>query len=300
MYCNKKLVTKPISFRTLLFIIASLVFIGGCEKLGLVAPKNESPTNYAKHFELSPQQIKDQLKVVTHGKSVATSGNTRIINNWIERNALAATIASQPEFDSTNIEAKLHNQRVEMIINAYMESQLTDVVSEENIEEYYQQNIERYTKRRIKVAHLLQRIEPNAEEEVIKSKEEKANELLTRANNGESFAQLVKENSDDKMTAGRSGDLGWLETGNNNSELLEAAIKQSKEQTPFSVVRTAVGFHVLHVLEGPEEETTPLEQIKKRIAYDLKYQKRLTLLEELKTKAKNKIQKDMQAYTARR
>jgi hypothetical protein len=299
MYCSKKMRTDSKWYVAILVAILTTCIVG-CDKLGFMDAKKGTSVGYEQKFQLTPQQIQQQLNAATNGKSGGTAGNTRIINNWVERNALAATIASQPGFDSTGIEAKLHNQRVEMIINAYMESQLKDAVSDETVEDYYQKNIERYTKRRIKVAHILQRIEPNAEENIIKSKEEKANELLSRVNNGEAFAQLAKDYSDDKMTAAKGGELDWLSSGNGRSELFEAALNQSKDKIPFSVVRTAIGFHVLQILEGPEEEKTPLEQIKKRIAYDLKYQKRLTLLEELKTKAKNKMQKDMQAYTARR
>jgi len=92
----------------------------------------------------------------------------------------------------------------------------------------------------VKVAHIL-----------IKD-EARANEIATRAKNGEDFAALAKQYSEDTKSRDAGGELGWLARGqlvvDNNSipEFDDAAFK-AKVGDIVGPVKTNIGFEIIKV-----------------------------------------------------
>jgi peptidyl-prolyl cis-trans isomerase SurA len=103
-----------------------------------------------------------------------------------------------------------------------------------------------------RVRHIL--IKPN---EVL-SDEEAKRELLAirqRIENGDDFAQLARGHSDDKGSAIKGGELGWIQTGALVPPFEEAmnqlALRQISEP-----VQTQFGWHLIQVLERQESSDT--------------------------------------------
>ncbi len=82
---------------------------------------------------------------------------------------------------------------------------------------------------------------------ILVDKEEKANELLSRINSGESFGELAKHNS--KCPSGKKGgDLGWFGKGMMVKEFEDAAFGGQKGST-VGPVKTQFGWHLIKILE---------------------------------------------------
>jgi peptidyl-prolyl cis-trans isomerase D len=87
-----------------------------------------------------------------------------------------------------------------------------------------------------------------------KSAEAKANNLKALLDNGSSFAELAKDNSDDQGSAVNGGDLGWFTQGKMVQAFNDAAFSSKKDEV--KVVLTQFGAHVIQV-------TNMSEQVKK-------------------------------------
>ncbi len=85
--------------------------------------------------------------------------------------------------------------------------------------------------------------------------EQKIQRLYQQLAQGQSFAQLAKQYSDDTGSAGRGGDLGWVKPGQ-----MVAAFEQVMAQTPINSIsqpfKSQFGWHIVQVLEHKQTDTT--------------------------------------------
>jgi peptidyl-prolyl cis-trans isomerase C len=82
---------------------------------------------------------------------------------------------------------------------------------------------------------------------ILVKSEDKAKELLTKVNAGESFGDHAKKYSD-CPSGKKGGDLGWFGRGQMVKEFEEAAFKGQKGAT-VGPVKTQFGWHIIKILE---------------------------------------------------
>ncbi|MDF9392325.1 MULTISPECIES: peptidylprolyl isomerase [Methylococcus] len=114
------------------------------------------------------------------------------------------------------------------------------------------------------VRHIL--IKPN---EVL-SDEDAKNKLMalkTRIENGDDFAELARGHSDDKGSAIKGGDLGWVKPGALVPPF-EEAMNAMDENQLSDPVQTQFGWHLIQVLERQESSDTN-EVLKNRAREEL-------------------------------
>ncbi|NSW44895.1 MAG: peptidylprolyl isomerase [Bacteroidales bacterium] len=136
----------------------------------------------------------------------------------------------------------------------------------------------------VKVAHIMALVARDASEEDVKKAEQKINEAYQKLLQGEDFAKVAMDYSDDKASAKRGGDLPWFGTGRMVPEFETAAFdtKVGEITKPF---RTAFGFHIIKKIETRpiaafESERNDLAQ---KIAKDPRAQQsKNVLIEKLK------------------
>lgn len=106
--------------------------------------------------------------------------------------------------------------------------------------------------RQTKARHIL--IKPN---EVISSDEaqRRLRQLKLRIAGGEDLAELARSHSDDKATAAKGGDLGWVAPG----DLMPKFEEVMNSLTPGAVsdpFETPFGWHIVQVLDRREQDDT--------------------------------------------
>ncbi len=128
-------------------------------------------------------------------------------------------------------------------------------LSDQALRKYYDANLKSFeVGERVRVSHVL-----------FKDRA-KAAEALERAQNGEPFEEIVKG----AAAAGGSGaDLGYIEKGTFVKEF-EAAAFQAKPGSIVGPVKTEYGFHVLSVGDRKPAGLQSFEEVKARIASDLR------------------------------
>jgi len=128
-------------------------------------------------------------------------------------------------------------------------------LSDEVLREHYEENAERYEAgERVRVRQVQYKDRALAEA------------ASQKANKGEPFEQLMKEA---ESLGGKASDLGFIEKGETDKDFEEAAFA-SPPGSVIGPVRTIYGFHLIEVLEKKPAGRTPFEEVKEKIAAELR------------------------------
>jgi len=104
------------------------------------------------------------------------------------------------------------------------------------------------------VSHILIEVTTDASEADIETARQTAEDLSRRAQDGEDFATLAMENSQDQGSAAEGGDLGWVESGVMVQAFENAMYELSMEAPISEPVQTGFGWHVI-LLKDIREST---------------------------------------------
>jgi len=213
----------------------------------------------------------------------------RILEQYLERLALAATIEDESSFyDAPELQAELKEIRKDILINKYMDQFLKDKVTDQAMLDYYNSNIDKYEDKQVQVAHILIRTERNMENTERRSKLTIIQEAQAKLNAGEDFVDVAKKYSEDAVSAKRGGDLGWIKQGTIDKAFSDQAFSLEKDSVsePFE---TSFGFHIIKSLAEPKVVRKPFENSKGDIRYKLREQFRSAELAKLKENSTIKI-----------
>lgn len=162
------------------------------------------------------------------------------------------------------------NYKRDLAIKDYVANK---VVTDEEVTEYYDANIIG----EVEVKHILITSNANEEDsdEVKEQKEEeakkKAEDIIKKLDNGESFDSLAKKYSDDKATAAKGGKIGkFSSTDNLEASIVQALASLKKGKYTKEPVKTTYGYEiVLKVSEKDKKEKADIEKdIRNTIAQD--------------------------------
>jgi len=106
-------------------------------------------------------------------------------------------------------------------------------------------------------SHILLEVESSAPEVDIETARQQAEELARRARDGEDFAELARESSQDIGSAEEGGDLGWVEPGFMVTAFEDSLYELTMENPISDPVQTGFGWHVIYLREiKPSEGMT--------------------------------------------
>lgn len=165
-----------------------------------------------------------------------------------------------------------------------------DLVTDKEIEKYYKDE----TIGDIKASHILIKPEYDddaTEEEIEKATEQAkktAEEIISKLKNGEKFADLAKEYSDDGSSS-NGGELDWFNRGDMVEEFEKAAIKLEKGKYTTTPVKTEYGYHI--ILKTDQKDKPKLDEVKDEIIETLAKEKQESD-ENIQAKALIQLRKD--------
>lgn len=249
--------------------IAALMI--GCSDSGSIATvngKDITQKEFAAYlkFKRIPEQDKERV--------------ARAKDEYVNRAALAAAIEKTEKLDAALMQAELEEFRRQMLIGRYFEEHLNSSVDDTAVRNYYSNNQNQYESQRVHAAHILIRVDAAMGETERQAKLSSAHEAYSRLQKGEDFAAVAKSYSEDKVSAEKGGDLGWLVEGAVDAEFSKKlfAMKPGEISEPFL---TPFGFHVVKMLEGPQLIKRPLESVEGDIRYQLRNQAKISETEHL-------------------
>ncbi len=193
----------------------------------------------------------------------------RVLDQYLEREALAEVVSRQSLLDADLVQAELNEFRKEMLISRYFEKFLRDKVTDAAVQNYYTTHAADYQERKVQVAHILIRTNPKMSATEREAKLTVAREAYSRINAGKDFAKIAREYSEDKISAKKGGDLGWIKEGSIDPRFSKRVFElaQGEVSEPFE---TPFGFHVVKVISSPKTVKRPLTAVSGDIRYQLR------------------------------
>src|SRR5690606_19730857 len=260
--------------------ICAVTILSGCgdsKELATIDGSDISQAEFQAYLKFKRIPEQDQARV------------QRALDDFIQREALAAAIENSERLDTELMQAELQEFRRQMLIGRYFEDYLKDTVSDDAVRNYYASNAEQYQARSVHAAHILVRVEANLSETERQAKLSTAHEAYSRLQTGADFAEVAKTYSEDAVSAAKGGDLGWLKEGAVSPEFSQRlfALQPGEVTEPFL---TPFGFHVVKLIEGPQVVKRPVEAVEGDIRYQLRNEAKLAetqrLLESVKISRK--------------
>ncbi|AKH20227.1 SurA N-terminal domain-containing protein [Sedimenticola thiotaurini] len=121
--------------------------------------------------------------------------------------------------------------------------------TEEDLQAYYEQHQSLYkTAEQRRASHILIAVDEGSDQATIDQAQSLAQAALERVRNGEDFAAVAKELSQDPGSADQGGDLGFFETGVMESAFDEVVFKLKPGEVS-DLVRTPFGFHIIKLTD---------------------------------------------------
>ena len=132
--------------------------------------------------------------------------------------------------------------------NLWMTDWVKTQVTEKQINDYYEtKTIGDITASHILISTTGTDSMTAAEKKELKTKAlETAKEIIVKLNNGEDFAGLAKEYSDDTATASKGGSLGSFNRGEMTAAFEEAAVNLAVGKYSTTPVETEYGYHIIY------------------------------------------------------
>lgn len=138
-------------------------------------------------------------------------------------------------------------------------------ISDEDARAFYEANAPLFDSgERLRASHILLRVPMEAtpqQKEIVRAK---AVALLARIRKGEDFAKLARENSEDKGSAGRGGQLDDFARGQMVTPFEQAAYALKPGEVS-DVVESPFGFHIIKLIGRMPSERLQFEPTKPRI-----------------------------------
>ncbi len=141
---------------------------------------------------------------------------------------------------------------------------------QDEVDQAYRQQRHRYTnlEEQARIRQILVRLASDATDEQRTAARSRAEGLLQRAQAGEDFADLARQNSDDEATASHGGDTGWFARGSRVAAVVDAAFSHQANEVHGEIVETQFGFYVIQVT-GRRSGDVPEAEAKREIAEGL-------------------------------
>jgi len=170
-------------------------------------------------------------------------------------------------------------------------------ITDREVEEYYKNNQGEFKiPEKVKVSHILIKVDSEATAKVKEEQKIKAEEILAKTKAGEDFSALAKQYSEDKKTSKGGGVVGFFARESKDPEFENAAFSLEKNEIS-NLVLTKKGYHIIKLLDKKEARKKSLEEAKTSIRNKLKQRKTKEayekLLDDLKDKNKVVIYEDV-------
>jgi parvulin-like peptidyl-prolyl isomerase len=216
--------------------------------------------------ELILQQASDLKLTITSEQIDASIDEIKRQNN-IDDDQLRAALKGQG-MTMAGYRADLKRQLLRFrVLNIAVGSRVT--ISDEDVKTYYDRHMKSGENVQVRASHIFVAIPEGADTSTVAEKQAQAAKLLDRAKNGDDFAKLAREFSDDPATRSEGGDLGYF-----GKDMLPKAIEELVFSMKVGEIRGPVradrGFHVIKLVDRKTKDAKPLEEVKDDIRAQLR------------------------------
>lgn len=175
------------------------------------------------------------------------------------------------------LQQRIKRARQQLVAEALRERKLAEIAAAEPdftalAQETYRANPADYqSPEQVQARHILLKVEPGAAAAAARAK---LDALAERARNGEDFAALAREASEDQGSAENGGDLGYFGRGRMVPPFEAAAFALTDPGQLSPVVETQFGLHLIQLVERKPGSTKPFAEVREQIIAKLRAEHR--------------------------
>lgn len=169
-----------------------------------------------------------------------------LLNKALFEDAKAAGVTADP-----NVQRAARMAAEQAYIKAFFAQLEESAATDEGVQAYYQENIDRYSRPMVRLRHIL------VKEEAL------ATDIKAKLDGGADFAALAQEHSLDRASKKKGGELNWATKERYVPPFAEAAFSLAKAGDVSNPVQTRFGYHVIELLE--RRDVQPLEDVRSGI-----------------------------------
>jgi peptidyl-prolyl cis-trans isomerase C len=243
--------------RYVLGILLAVSIFGCSGKVATVDGRSVSPSEFDAYLKLK------------HVDSKNNKQRKALLEQYLQREALAAAIEKTDSLDKPQVQAEVNEFRKEVLISRYFDRFLKEQLSDEAVGKYYKEHPEEFTEKQVHAANILIRTHAMMSQEQRQAMLDKARQIREQIKSGKSFAEMAEKNSQDKATAAKGGDLGWIKEEAMGRQFSDAAFKLQGGEVS-EPVETPLGYHLITVLEPTRTVTKSLAAVAGQIRHKLK------------------------------
>ncbi len=248
---------------------------GGGEIVATFGDQTLTLDEFGAEVEKLPPQIKPLLSAPDRRK--------QFLENYILSQLLVAEGEKKGIDKDEDIQKQMDEMKKRLVLQkVFQDVQQSAKVSDAEVKAYYDAHPDEFSNAQVHAAHIL------VEDEAA------ANKVLDQVKkNPDSFADLAKKLSKDTATAPGGGDLGSFQRGRMVPEFEQAAFALKQPGEISGVVHSPFGYHVIKLIERKDGKPRAFDQVREeirsKILQDAQRKKIEAYFEDLKAKAKVKI-----------
>jgi peptidylprolyl isomerase len=218
-------------------------------------------------IDAQPPQVKKQF-------AGAPADLDRLVRSELIRQSLLNEAKAKGVDKKPDVVLMMERARDQALLQAYMSEVAKPPVgfpSDEDVKQAYEANKSALaTPPEFNLAQIFIAIPENADKATVTAATKKANDIAAKAQaKGSDFAKLAREQSEQKETAAKGGELGWLPESQIIGEI-RTAIAHSEKGDVTGPIRSASGFHIVKVLDKRAAGVRPLSEVRDTIVNQMR------------------------------
>ena len=237
-------------------------------------------TSLAQQMLLAPLVESAAVSRSTAARWIALSTEERSVSEWALQGAAfmsrvkLADDAAKKFYDANQSRFQVPEQaKIEYVVLSADDLAGQVTVSDADAKKWYDEHSDRFqVAEERRARHILIQADKTASAEVKQAAKKRAEDLLVKVKaNPEKFEAFAKENSDDKMSAVKGGDLGFFGKGAMVKAFEDTAF-QLKPKDISNVVETEFGYHIIQLTEVKAGKTKSFDEVKAEAMDEVKKQ----------------------------
>lgn len=209
--------------------------------------------------------------------SADSATRDQLVRSLLARKAALAQAESKGWEKQPQVQAAIERARQDIVLQSFLSSMSVppaDFPTDADVQAVYERNRAAFMQpRALHLAQIYIAVPQDASEKVVEAARKRAADLTKQAQaKPASFEALAKKNSEDRASAERGGDVGFVPEPMVQPQVLAAAASL-KAGDVVGPVRTATGFHVIRLLEVRDAAPSPLAQVAPQIRTSLREQR---------------------------
>ena len=205
----------------------------------------------------------------------------RLVRNELGRLALLNEVTAKKWDQRPEVQAQIEAARQQVLVSSYLQSVVQlppGYPSDAEVQAAYDGNKASLMKPgEYRLAQIFLIVPSSADKGVVEAVQRRAEDLARKAHaKGADFAALARESSDDKDSAAKGGDLGWVSSTILLPEIRNAVAGMAKGEVS-QAIHTPAGFHIVKLADMKPSEVAPLADVRQGLIANLRQRK----LEEL-------------------